>query len=190
MTQKRNDVRARAGLLYRAAALLSLAATALSGCATTTPECALSDTRNLDAAVQSAEARLAAGCEVYFDDYVDQLLTVAAGDPDPDNRRVFSDFLVWTSDTGLLSKRQAQETWNRYFNVKFVSLQGDYNNCALTCPVRQQVLTKMEQELADKERGMLMAAQDRAGYYRADQLLQETELVLEATCRACAAGGR
>lgn len=182
MTQER--------ITRRLAALLVVAATALAGCATSTPECALADTPNLDAAVHSAQARLSAGCDVYFDSYMDQLLEVAAGDPDPENRRVFSEFLVWTSDTGLLSKRQAQETWNRYFNVKFVSLQGDYNNCALTCPVRQQVMTKMEQELADKERGMLQAAQDRAGYYRADRLLQETELVLEATCRACAAGGR
>jgi hypothetical protein len=37
---------------------------------------------------------------------------------------------------------------------------------------------------------MLSASLDRDGYYRADRLLQETELVLEATCRACAAGGR
>ena len=28
---------------------------------------------------------------------------------------------------------------------------------------------------------------DREGYYRADRLFQELELVLEATCTACAA---
>ncbi len=189
MNVNRKTRRLRLGRLLRTAALLAVAATALYGCATTTPQCTLSDTRNLDGAVQSAKANLAAGCEAHFDGYMDQLLEVAAGDPDPENRRVFSEFLIWTSDSGLLSKRQAQETWNRYFNVKYVSLQGDYNNCALTCPVRQQVLAKMEDELADKERGMLKAAQDRAGYYRADRLYQETELVLEASCRACAAGG-
>jgi hypothetical protein len=48
----------------------------------------------------------------------------------------------------------------------------------------------METELADKERGMLQAALDQEGYYRADRLFSETELVLEATCRACEAGGR
>lgn len=190
MTIERTNKRVGLRRLLRTAALLAVAATALYGCATTTPECALADTRNLDGAVHSAKAKLSAGCEAHFDGYMDQLLEVAAGDPDPENRRVFSEFLVWTSDSGLLSKRQAQENWNRFFNVKYVSLQGDYNNCALTCPVRQQVLAKMERELADKERGMLKAAQDRAGYYRADQLYQETELVLEATCRACAAGGR
>ncbi|MGD8424536.1 MAG: hypothetical protein PVH13_04800 [Gammaproteobacteria bacterium] len=164
---------------------------AASGCATApSPDCRMSDTRALNAAIESAQDRLQQGCVAHFDGYMDQLLDVAAGDPDPDNKQAFSDFLVWAADTGLLSRRQAQETWNRYFNVKFVSLRGDYNNCAQTCPVRRQVMTDMEQELADKERGMLQAALDREGYYRADRLLSETELVLEATCRACEAGGR
>jgi hypothetical protein len=163
----------------------------VSGCATSpAPDCRMSDTRNLNAAIGSAQDRLEQGCVAHFDRYMDQLLEVAAGDPGPDNKQAFSDFLLWAADTGLLSRRQAQETWNRYFNVKFVSLRGDYNNCAQTCPTRKQVMTDMEQELTDKERGMLQAALDREGYYRADRLLSETELVLEATCRACEAGGR
>jgi hypothetical protein len=46
----------------------------------------------------------------------------------------------------------------------------------------------MERELSDKERGLLKVSLDSAGYYRADELYQEVELVLEATCTACAAG--
>ena len=52
----------------------------------------------------------------------------------PENKRVFSEFLVWSSDQGLLSKRQAEDYYNRYFNVKFMSMKGDYNNCSHTCP--------------------------------------------------------
>ena len=163
----------------------------LTGCATTsTPDCALADTHDLDRAIDSARDRLQNGCVAHFDGYMDDLLVVAAGDPAPGNKEAFSDFLVWASDTGLLSRRQSQETWNRYFNVKFVSLRGDYNNCAQTCPTRARLMKDMEAELADKERGMLQAALDRDGYYRADRLFSETELVLEATCRACEAGGR
>ncbi len=92
-----------------------------SGCATTPdPDCRMSDTRDLDAAIGSAQDRLQQGCVAHFDKYMDQLLEVAAGDPGPDNKQAFSDFLLWAADTGLLSRRQAQETWNRYFNVKFV----------------------------------------------------------------------
>ncbi len=164
---------------------------ALAGCATSpSPDCALTDTRDLDGAIDSARDRLQNGCMAHFDQYMDELLVVAAGDPDPANKESFSDFLLWAADGGLLSRRQSQETWNRYFNVKFVSLRGDYNNCAQTCPVRAQLMKDMETELADKERGMLQASLDREGYYRADRLFSETELVLEATCRACEAGGR
>ncbi|KRT58155.1 hypothetical protein Ga0076813_12925, partial [endosymbiont of Ridgeia piscesae] len=33
--------------------------------------------------------------------------------------------------------------------------------------------------------GLLKISRDNSGYQRADRLLQETELVLEATCTAC-----
>ncbi len=120
--------------------------------------------------------------------YYDDLLSIAEGDPKAENKRVFSEFLVWASDGGLLSQRQAREYYNRYFNVKFVSLQSDYNNCTHTCPRRDRVMLNMERELTDKERGLLKVSLDNAGYYRADELYQEVELVLEATCTACAAG--
>lgn len=163
----------------------------VSGCATPpAPQCGLADTHDLDASIASARANLESGCAAHFDAYMDRLLEVAAGDPGADNKEAFSDFLVWASDTGLLSKRQAAEHWNRYFSVKFVSLRGDYNNCAHTCPIRARVMDDMERELADKERGLLQASLDTDGYHRADRLLKETELVLEATCRACEAGGR
>jgi hypothetical protein len=69
-----------------------------------------------------------------------------------------------------------------------MSMRGDYNNCSHTCPNKQKVLFDMERELSDKERGLLKVSRDADGYYRADQLYQEVELVLEATCNACAAG--
>jgi hypothetical protein len=173
------------------AMVLALVALAISACATApAPDCTLASTHDLDGAIGSARANLENGCEAHFDSYIDQLLAVAAGDPGADNKEAFSDFLVWATDNGLLSKRQAGEKWNRYFSVKFVSLRGDYNNCAHTCPVRDRVMDDMERELADKERGLLQASLDQDGYHRADRLLKETELVLEATCRACEAGGR
>ena len=86
------------------------------------------------------------------------------------------------------SRRQAQGLYNRYFNIKFVSLAGDYNTCSQTCPVRTQVLGDMRGELLDKELGLMKISGDSAGYYRADHLLKESQLVLEATCRACDAG--
>jgi hypothetical protein len=164
------------------------AALILSACATTEPTCLSPQTRNLDSAMTAVQSNLSSGCQAYFDRYYDDLLTIAEGDPRPENKRAFSEFLVWASDDGLLSQRQAEDYYNRYFNVKFMSMRGDYNNCSHTCPNKQKVLFDMERELSDKERGLLKVSLDNDGYYRADQLYQEVELVLEATCTACAAG--
>ena len=80
------------------------------------------------------------------------------------------------------------ELYNRYFNVKFVSLDGDYSTCSQVCPVKDKVILDMRQELLDKEIGLLQISNDKTGYYRADLLLKESELVLQATCQACSAG--
>ena len=168
--------------------LAAASALQLASCAATPPACDGPQTRNLTAAVDGVKDRLSAGCAAHFDRYYDDLLTTAEGDPKPANKRVFSEFLVWTADSGLLSKRQAQDYYNRYFNVKFMTLASDYNTCSHTCPRRDRVLLDMERELGDKERGLLRVSLDNDSYYRADQLYKEVELVLEATCTACAAG--
>ncbi|MDH4073421.1 MAG: hypothetical protein OEV41_09980 [Gammaproteobacteria bacterium] len=168
-----------------AVALLSLA---LSACATKPPPCGSPATKNLDDAIAIVQRSLDNGCASHFDRYYDDLLTIAEGDPKPENKRIFSEFLVWASDEGLISQRQAKDYYNRYFNVKFVALASDYNNCSHTCPRRDRVMLQMERELSDKERGLLRVSLDNAGYYRADELYQEVELVLEATCTACEAG--
>ena len=161
----------------------------LLGACTTTPatDCSGPNSRNLDEAFAQVEGQLANGCEYQFDRYMAELLVIAEGDPRPENKRKFSEFLVAMGDRGLLSNRQARDLYNRYFNVKFVSLRGDYNNCELTCPRLDGVLDDMQSELSSKELGLLRISEDVAGYNRADRLFKEAELVLEATCLACAA---
>ena len=168
--------------------LTALSAFALASCATSPPPCDGPQTKNLSAAVEHVKGSLSAGCAAHFDRYYDDLLRTAEGDPKPGNKRIFSEFLVWTAEEGLLSQRQAKEYYNRYFNVKFMTLQSDYNNCSHTCPRRDRIMLDMERELSDKERGLLKVSLDNEGYYRADELYQEVELVLEATCTACSAG--
>ena len=172
--------------LLAAGALLALVA----ACATPQPDhCGGRLGSNLQSAMSESENRLATGCAYYFDGYFNELLDIAEANPDPENKRMFSDYLVRTSSSGIISKRQAQVLYNRYFNVKFVSFTGDYNTCAQTCPVRDEVVSNMRAELLDKQLGLMAASRDKSSYYRADQLLKETELVLEATCRSCAAEG-
>ena len=117
-----------------------LGAIFLTSCASNPPDCVGLQSRNLVSAVDAAQTALINGCHAHFDRYYDDLLSIAEGDPGPENKRAFSEFLVWSSDRGLLSKRQAQDYYNRYFNVKFMSLKGDYNNCSQTCPNKRKVL--------------------------------------------------
>ena len=178
---------ARHGYLYSLLLIIAGGLT-LASCATSPPPCNGPQSKNLTSAISAVQSNLINGCAEHFDRYYDDLLSIAEGDPKKENKRIFSEFLVWSSDEGLLSQRQAKEYYNRFFNVKFVSLQSDYNNCTHTCPRRDRVMLNMERELSDKERGLLKVSLDNAGYYRADELYQEVELVLEATCTACAAG--
>ena len=179
-----NSFKRKFALPSLALVMMSLA---LSGCATSPPPCGSPSTKHLATAVVQVEHELDSGCSAYFDSYFDQLLTVAEGDPKPENKRVFSDHLLWATDRGILSQRQAKDYYNRYFNVKFVSLESEYNNCSHTCPRRDRVMRSMERELSEKERGLMKISLDNSGYYRADELYQEVELVLEATCTACEA---
>lgn len=159
---------------------------ALAGCATTqTANCDVSLKNPLRAAMAVAEDKLNSGCESHYDQYIARLIDIAKDNPAADNKKAFSDFLIALKDQGTISKRQAKALYNRYFNVKFVSLQGDYSTCSQVCPVRERVLLDMRQELLDKEIGLLQASNDSVGYYRADLLLKESEIVLEATCHAC-----
>lgn len=170
--------------------VIGIAALALSACAgqQSADYCGARLAGSLDAAMQEATDRLANGCEYQFDGYFHQLLAIAEANPDSRNRMRFSDFLLRVNDMDVISRRQAQSLYNRYFGVKFVSLQGDYNTCSQTCPQRDRVMSNMQAELQDKELGLLRASADQQSFYRADNLLKEAELVLEATCSACAAG--
>lgn len=171
--------------------LLLMVAHVLVGCAAeATDACRGQLGGTLDGAMVDAESRLANGCEYEFDRYFGELLTIAEANPDRRNAQHFSEFLLRQAATGAISRRTAEGLYNRYFNIKFVSLQGDYNTCSQTCPVRARVLSAMQTELKDKELGLLRVSSDTASFYRADHLYKEAELVLEATCRACEAGRR
>jgi len=178
--------------MHRFLFILLCTGVGLGACAThsTAGHCSAPLNRDLDTAMMEVEQRLGSGCEYHFDRYFQQLLSIAEDNPDTENKSRFSDHLVRANEMGVISQRQAKELYNRYFNVKFVSLTGDYNTCAQTCPVHAEVMNNMQHELRDKQVGLLKASADKTGYYRADHLLKEAQLVLEATCRACSAGGQ
>ena len=95
----------------------------LGACATEPDYCAVNLRGDLDSAMRTVEAKLGSGCEYHFDNYFHSLLALAEANPDKNNRKHFSDHLMRVHETGVISRRQAEGLYNRYFNVKFVSLQ-------------------------------------------------------------------
>ena len=151
------------------------------------PSCTLPSGVNLDEALVHSRKDLDhLECEVMFDGYYERLIEVAKRDPDPTNKRKFSDFLEWANSEGIIDKIQARDYYNRYFNTTFMSLPDDYNVCSSCSEKKQNTLTlRMEEELGQKEAGLLRACQDKDAYYLAADQYNSVMLLLDATCTAC-----
>ncbi len=163
---------------------------ALAGCNSNPIQetaCVMPTGFDLDQAFRSSKLQLENGCAEHFDRYFTSLLSIASGDPRKENKARFSDLLQWANRSDMISKNQARAYYNRYFGIKYMSLKSDYSVCSEACPKRSRLLLDMRNELKEKELGLAKVSQDVSAYQRANQLYSETEIVLEATCSACAA---
>ena len=149
--------------------------------------CTLPSGVNLEEALDHSRKDLARlECEPMFDSYFERLLDVAKRDPDIENRRRFSDFLIWANSGGIIDKIQARDYYNRYFNTTFISLPDDFNVCS-SCPEgrKRDLELELQKELGQKEDGLLRACQDKPAYYAAADQYNSILLLLDATCTAC-----
>ncbi len=175
---------------FRGIMLIGVVATLVCACTNKhyfKPSCTLPSGVNLEEALDHSRADLGRlECEAMFDGYFDRLLDVAKRDPDIENRRRFSEFLVWANDEGIIDKIQARDYYNRYFNATFMSLPDDFNVCS-SCPetARRDLEMELQNELAQKEEGILRACQDKQAYYAAADQYNSILLLLDATCTAC-----
>jgi hypothetical protein len=163
----------------------------LAGCQMTpetTPECALPRTTDVAHAFEQTRNGLKRSeCHFHFDAYFERLLETAAGDPDPKHSEHFSEFLLWANAQDIITRRNAQEYYNRYFNTKFASLPNEYSNCTYTCRIQNEIVQQMKEELLQKDRGLLKITGNKRAYAEANSLHDSVLLLLEATCTACAA---
>jgi hypothetical protein len=138
------------------------------------PACTLPSGVNLEEALDHSEKDLGhLECEPMFD-------------PDMENKRRFSEFLEWAHDRGIIDKIQARSYYNRYFNTTFMSLPDDYNVCSsCTAETKQTIENQMENELRQKEEGLLKACRDKRAYYQASDQYNSILLLLDATCTSC-----
>ena len=142
----------------------------------------------LEQAVLCAQADLAdPEAHLEFDLYFQKLIEIAQGNPQPENRRIFSQFLMWANHQGILTLRQSKAYYNRYFNITFMSLPDDYSVSA-SCPDKPGIVSAMTAELRQKEAGLVQACQDKESYYLAYEQYNTLLVILDAACLACAAG--
>lgn len=151
------------------------------------PSCTLPSGVNLEEALDHSRRDLGhLECEAMFDSYFVRLIEVGKRDPDPENKRRFSEFLEWANDSGIIDKIQARSYYNRYFNTTFMSLPDDFNVCSsCTEETRKDIEKQMEDELHQKEEGLLRACRDKSSYYAASDQYNSILLLLDATCRSC-----
>jgi hypothetical protein len=151
------------------------------------PACTLPSGVNLEEALDHSRKDLGhLECEPMFDSYFVRLIDVAKRDPDLENKRRFSEFLEWAHDQGIIDKIQARSYYNRYFNTTFISLPDDYNVCSsCTGETIKNIENQMENELRQKEEGLLRACRDKGAYYRASDQYNSILLLLDATCTSC-----
>lgn len=118
-----------------------------------------------------------------FDLYFTGLVEIAENSPDVENKKVFSEFLLFANRKGILTKPMAQDYYNRYFNLTFMSLPDMYN-VSSTCYEKTKILADMEAELLQKEQGLLKACRDKDTYYLAYDHYNMLRVVYDATCMA------
>lgn len=151
------------------------------------PSCTLPSGVNLEEALAHSREDLGhLECETMFDGYYMKLIEVAKRDPAMQNKRKFSEFLEWANAEGIIDKIQARDYYNRYFNTTFMTLPDEFNVCSSCSEKTQKELEfRLEEELGQKEEGLLKACQDKNAYYLAADQYNSIMLLLDATCTAC-----
>jgi hypothetical protein len=173
--------------LLFAIAVLGLLTSSCANDKYVTPTCTLPSGVKLEEALDHSREDLGhLECESMFDNYFRRLIEVAKRDPDMENKRRFSEFLEWAHDEGIIDKIQTRDYYNRYFNTTFMSLSDDFNVCSSCSEERKkEIEMQMQEELRQKEEGLLRACQDKSAYYNTVDQYNSILLLLDATCMSC-----
>jgi len=142
---------------------------------------------NLNTATRTAKISLQTGqCSHKFDDYYQDLLTVAKGSPDQTNKKAFDEFISWSFNQQIINKRDAKHYFNRYFGERFISLDNTYNTCSQSAK-QNEIFTALALEMQDKKLGLLQVLGDKRIFNQVSRQHRDLQTVLEATWMACEA---
>lgn len=168
-------------------AALLLAVTACSQTASRNySQCELSGTNNVDHLFAEVSDKLQVpACHYSFQEYRERLLQAAKGAPGPDNEARFAGLLRESVDSGIISQRQAQETFSRYFDPEFYVVKVEPRSSCSSLRKKDALYAAMREELAFKREGMLEILDDEARFRQAQHHYNDLNMVFEAVSTAC-----
>ena len=148
--------------------------------------CDLSATSNVDRLFAEASAKMQDGaCHYHFDEYRARLVAAAKGAPGPENEARFAGLLRESIDLGIISKRQGQEVFSRYFDPELYAVKAEPRSSCSSLKHKERMYAAMREELAYKREGMLEILDDQARFRQAQRHYSDLNLVFDAVDVAC-----
>ncbi|MDJ0878585.1 MAG: hypothetical protein QNI86_08230 [Halieaceae bacterium] len=149
-------------------------------------QCQLSGTNNIDRLFAEVSDKLKVpACHYSFPRYRERLLLAAKGSPGQENEARFAGLLRESVDIGIISKRQAQETFSRYFDPEFYVVKVEPRSSCSSLRKKDALYAAMREELAFKREGMLEILDDEARFRQAQHHYNDLNMVFEAVSTAC-----
>ena len=163
---------------------------AMVGCAQQSQKqvaaCALSETNNIDHLFAEVSEKLEdRACLYSYPLYRESLLAAAKGSPGPDNEARFARLLRQGVDSGIISNKQAQETFSRYFDPEFYVVKAEPRSSCSSLREKDELFASMRVELAYKREGMLEILDDETRFRQAQHHYNNLNTVFEAVSTAC-----
>ena len=148
--------------------------------------CSLSDSNNIDHLFAEVSENLGnRACHYAFAEYRERLLQTAKGSPGPENEARFAGLLRESVERGIISKRQAQETFSRYFDPEFYAVKTEPRSSCSSLREKETLYAAMRSELAYKRTGMLEILDDESRFRQAQHHYNDLTMVFEAVDTAC-----
>ena len=124
-------------------------------------------------------------CHYSFPEYRERLVLAAKGSPGPENEARFAQLLRESIDLGIISRRQARETFSRYFDPEFYAVKSESRSSCSSLRNKEDLYAAMRVELGYKREGMLDMLDDEERFRQAQHYYNDLYMVFEAVSAAC-----
>jgi len=156
-------------------------------------DCPLPESKNIVKAFQQASKVLSRPeCEYDVMSIWKKLLKITQGNPQPQNREYFDEFLTWLNKANLIEDNQQKELFGRFFDTTFVSLPIHKNRsvcdyCYDSKYGEKKLLKNIDEEMEQKQLGLFEILGDESLYKKSLKNSNDLKVIIKAACTSCAA---